>query len=283
MSRAVIGMRKIDLAQIHARHPQLRPSEQRVATVVLADPETVLQQSMAQLAQQAGVSEPTVMRFCQALGAKGFREFKLELARTLAGQLRYAQQALSADDSSATLADKVIEGAMASLEALRVGLDPVALDTAATLLGEARRVECYGLGGAGIVASDAQFKLARLGIPTVAYSDPHCHRVSASLLTAGDVVLAVSNSGANKLLLPSIELALAGGAAVVAVTASDSPLAHLASVTLAADGAQHRYAPIQARIVPMVIIDALVIRIALSGRSLGQLEAVLAEDFIGGD
>lgn len=275
------------LSRVAKLRDGLRPSEQRVAATVLADPNTVLHQSMAQLARSAGVSEPTVMRFCQAMGARGFQDFKLQLAQSLAGQLRYAQQAIRSDDSPGRLASKVIDGAIASLSDLRNGLDEQALSQAVELLARSRRVECYGLGGAGIVASDAQFKLSRLGIPTVAYSDPHCHRVAASLLGPGDAVLAVSNSGANRLLLASVDLALEAGADVVAVTAGGSPLAERATVCLSVTAHINgdRYAPIQARIAPMVVIDTLVIGIALAQgpvmqNRLGRLEAVLEEDFL---
>ena len=52
------------LELIAAAAPQLRRSERKVADVVLADPGRVLHSGMAALAAAAGVSEPTVMRFC---------------------------------------------------------------------------------------------------------------------------------------------------------------------------------------------------------------------------
>ncbi|MEN9873391.1 MAG: hypothetical protein RL186_288 [Pseudomonadota bacterium] len=68
---------------IDAQRSRLRPSERAVADFVLGRPSVVVHMSIADFAQSAGVSEPTIMRFCKALGCVGFMEFKLALARDL--------------------------------------------------------------------------------------------------------------------------------------------------------------------------------------------------------
>ncbi|NQV79797.1 MAG: MurR/RpiR family transcriptional regulator [Alphaproteobacteria bacterium] len=62
----------------------LSQSERRVADVVLDAPESVPRKTMAALSAEAGVSEPTVLRFCRSLGLSGFADFKIELAQALA-------------------------------------------------------------------------------------------------------------------------------------------------------------------------------------------------------
>jgi RpiR family transcriptional regulator, carbohydrate utilization regulator len=61
----------------------LRPSERRVADYVIGRPSVVVQMSIADLSEQAQVSEPTIMRFCRAIGCVGFMDFKRSLARDL--------------------------------------------------------------------------------------------------------------------------------------------------------------------------------------------------------
>ncbi|MBP1778860.1 MAG: MurR/RpiR family transcriptional regulator, partial [candidate division NC10 bacterium] len=46
----------------------LRDSEKKVARVVLESPGQVIYRSISELAEEAGTSEPTVLRFCRALG-----------------------------------------------------------------------------------------------------------------------------------------------------------------------------------------------------------------------
>jgi RpiR family transcriptional regulator, carbohydrate utilization regulator len=71
------------IAAIESNLAQLRPSERLVANFVLGRPSVVIHMSIADLAEQAAVSEPTIMRFCKAVGCLGFMEFKLALVRDL--------------------------------------------------------------------------------------------------------------------------------------------------------------------------------------------------------
>ena len=69
------------LDRIRKTYASLRPSEQRVADYVLNHPETCTQQTISELADQVQVSQPTVVRFVQARGFGGFRNFKYCLLR----------------------------------------------------------------------------------------------------------------------------------------------------------------------------------------------------------
>jgi RpiR family transcriptional regulator, carbohydrate utilization regulator len=71
------------ISAIEAHLETLRPSERAVADFVLGRPTVVVTMSIADLAEQCQVSEPTIMRFCKAIGCLGFMELKLGLARDL--------------------------------------------------------------------------------------------------------------------------------------------------------------------------------------------------------
>ena len=71
------------LDRVKSAYATLRPSEQRVADQVLADPEKCTRCTIAELADQVQVSQPTVVRFVQALGFDGYRSFKLTTWVTL--------------------------------------------------------------------------------------------------------------------------------------------------------------------------------------------------------
>ena len=57
----------------------LRKSELKVAEYVLKNPLKVIRMRIVDLAEEAKVSEPTVVRFCRGVGCKGFQDFKLAL------------------------------------------------------------------------------------------------------------------------------------------------------------------------------------------------------------
>ncbi|HXH01860.1 MAG TPA: transcriptional regulator HexR [Candidatus Competibacteraceae bacterium] len=253
------------LNRIENLKAKLRRSERKVAEWVLARPQAAIQAPIANVAAQAGVSEPTVIRFCRALGCEGFQEFKLKLAQSLAAGVPYVHQEVLDGDRGADLVAKVFDSASAAILRARDRLDPKAVDRAVELLANARSIQCYGHGASGIVAQDAQHKLFRLGVPVVAYSDPHVHSMAAALLEPGDVVIAISHSGRSKDLLHSARLALEAGAAVIAMTAAGSPLAELATVCLdsGVEEDTRTYIPMTSRLADLAIVDVLAVGVAL--------------------
>lgn len=264
------------LAQVEAARARLSKAEQQVADYVLAHPHDIMNQSIAVLAGNIGVSQPTVARFCLALGFTGFKEFKLRLVQSLAGGVPFVHRDVGAGDPASALVAKVLDRTITALMRVRSELDPVALDQAIQLLVNARKIEFYGSGNSGIIATDAQHKFFRLGVPTVAYADAHIHGMAAALLQPGDVVVAISNTGRTRDVLHSVESARQAGASVVAITASGSPLAQSSTVALCADVEEDPdvYSPMSSRIVHLAIIDVLAVGVALARgpKLLAQLE-----------
>jgi len=146
----------------------------------------------------------------------------------------------------------------------RLFVDSVA--AAIALLADARRIEFYGAGGSGIAALDVQHKFFKLGVPSVAYSDPHTYTTSAALLGAGDVVVAISNTGRTRDILDAVKSALDGGAKVIAITHGNSPLARMASVGLFAnvDEDTDIFSPMTSRVSHLAIGDILAVGVALA-------------------
>lgn len=73
------------LDRVKSVYASLRPSEQRVADHVLNHPEECTRCIISELAEQVGVSQPTVVRFVQAMGFDGYRSFKYCLLRDRSG------------------------------------------------------------------------------------------------------------------------------------------------------------------------------------------------------
>ena len=71
------------IRRIENNQSTLRKSEAKVASFVLDNANQVIRMRIVDLASQSGVSEPTVIRFCRAIGFDGFRSFKLQLAQHL--------------------------------------------------------------------------------------------------------------------------------------------------------------------------------------------------------
>ena len=254
------------LSQVEAMRAQLRPSERKLAEYVLEAPREVLDLSMTEFAARAGVSQPTIARFCQALGFSGFREFKIRLAQGVAADVPTVYRDVRTDEPAAGVAAKVLDRTIGALIAVRNSLSSDSVAAAIAMLADARRIEFYGAGGSGIAALDMQHKFFRLRVPSVAYSDPHTYTTSAALLGAGDVVVAISNTGRTRDILDACRSALNGGAKVIAITHGNSPLARLATVGLFAnvDEDTDIFSPMTSRVSHLAIGDILAVGLALA-------------------
>jgi len=255
------------LSKIKAARDTLRKSEQKVADVVIADPDASVQSSIQAIATRAGVSEPTVIRFCRALECVGFQQFKLKLAQDLARRGTFFYQDVTAEDSSRELANKLLDGAIASLVQIREQINEDALDAAIALYEQCNRVELYGSGGSAVVAEDAQLKFFRLGKPAIAYSDPHIQHAAAALLDEDALVIAISHSGRSSDILKTVEIARQAKAKVISVTATRSPLAQCSDIALTVDVNEDSdiFSPVKSRLGQMVVLDVLAVGVAVRG------------------
>jgi RpiR family transcriptional regulator, carbohydrate utilization regulator len=253
------------LPRIEALRAQLRPSEQKLADYVLAAPREILDLSMTDLSARAGVSQPTIARFCQALGCSGFREFKIRLAQSIAPGVPSVYRDVEPDEPAPGIIGKVFDRTIGALIEVRNSLSAGSVAEAIALLARASRIEFYGAGGSGIAAQDIQHKFFRLGMPSVAYSDPHTYSMSAALLGPGDVVVAISNTGRTRDIIEASRSALTRGAKVIAITLGSSPLARVASICLFSNVVEENdvFSPMTSRMSHLAIGDILAVGVAL--------------------
>ena len=262
------------LGQIQRARPNLSPAEKRVADHVLAHPRSVLNDPVAEIARAAQVSQPTVIRFCRSLGCEGLSDFKLRLASGLTGTVPVTHTQVTRDDSVLELGTKVLGNTASAILQVRDHLNRDSIDRAIALLADARRADCFAVGYYGAVAHDAQYKFLRLGLPSGCYTDPRVQALAAQVLGAGDVAFIVSPSGRKDELLAVADAARERGAAVIAVTASQSPLARKADVALIVDHAEDAdmHLPMVSRVLHLLMVDIVAVGLAMqrgaSGSSL---------------
>ena len=242
----------------------MRKSERKVAEFILGNPAEVINMRIVDLARRADVSEPTVVRFCRAVGCKGFQEFKLALAQQLASSPSFGQIAVTDGDSVREYTHKVFDSTVDTLLQVRDSIDPERLDHAIQALAQAHRVEFYGFGASAAVAADAQHRFFRLQMPSAAYSDPHLQNMSATSLEPGSVVVAISQSGRTRALLDSMELLRNRGIEVIGLAPSSTPILEAATIALPIDAVEdiQLYTPLSSRIAHLVVIDVLAIGVA---------------------
>ncbi len=247
------------LEKIQSHLDILSKSERKVAEVILASPQTAIHCSIATLARMADVSEPTVNRFCRRLDTKGFPDFKLHLAQSLANGTPYVNRNVDEGDAADAYTSKIFESTMATLDQVKNTLDISAVNRAVDLLTQAKKISFFGLGASAAVAHDAMNKFFRFNIPVVYFDDIVMQRMSCMNCTEGDVVVLISHTGRTKNLVELAHLARENDATVIAITSQNTPLANEATLALLLDVPEDTdvYMPMVSRIAQLTLIDVL--------------------------
>jgi glucokinase len=253
------------LGQIRRARTELSPAELRVAEYVLAHPRAALNDPIADISRAAQVSQPTVIRFCRSLGCEGLSDFKLRLASGLTGTVPVTHTQVTHDDSMLELGAKVLGNTASAILQVRSQLNREMIDKAIALLIQANRVEFFAVGHYGVVAQDAQYKFLRFGVSSGAYTDSRLQLLAASVLKPGDVAVIISSSGRMSELLEVADKARERGAYIIAITASQSPLARKADAALIVDHVEDisTHLPMISRILHLLVIDILAVGVAM--------------------
>jgi len=252
------------LVRIRSLYDSLSPSEQKVADYVLAHPHDVLQMPIAVLAKQAGVSDPTVIRFCRSLGYRGYLEFKIALARDTASPVQLIQASVDEKDSPETITNKVFAAGIQALQDTLSVLDKGAFAQAVNALANARKVLIVGVGTSGPIAHMMYNRLFRIGVNCIVETDSYLQLMQASLLGPQDVVVAISQTGSSVDPVLTLKEAKKHGATTIAICGNAAaPLTMEADIVLLSVSRELRPEAVASRIAQIAIIEALYVTLAM--------------------
>ncbi|WP_328476012.1 MurR/RpiR family transcriptional regulator [Actinoplanes sp. NBC_00393] len=252
--------------------PTLSPAEQRVAQVIIDEAATASRLTITDLAERAGSSETTVIRFCRAMGFAGYSELRLTLA-TEAGRASEAAAAsdepvgsdISESDDLAQVVKKIAFADARAVEETASQIDIAVLEQVVDLVAGARRVDIYGVGASAFVALDFQQKLFRIGRIAYAWSDTHLALTSAALLDERDVAFGISHTGTTTDTIDAFTEAKRHGARTVALTNfPKTPITRVADLVLttAARETTFRSGAMASRLAQLTVIDCVFVGVA---------------------
>lgn len=257
---------KISSVILRNVYADLTKTEKRIADYIMINMDTIMEQTISDIAAGINTSEITVSRFCKKIGYSGLQSLKIALASEMQSANEPVFCDVSKDDSNEDVARKVFQNINDGMSDTLKLLDFSAIEQAVNRLVEAKKIAVYGFGNSATVCRDIETRFLRFGIPVQAFSDAHQQITSAALMQDGDVVIAVSHTGATLELLESVELAKQNGATIIAITSyAKSPLVKLADITLQGMGREVHYCSeaIASRLVHMAITDILYTAISM--------------------
>lgn len=234
------------LFEIQKEYHRLRKSEKKVADVILEQRISLDHMTITELATEAGVSQPTVQRFAQAMGKTGFRELKVGLLRDesleQASRSKRNQiygHSITPEDKVEEIPAKTIYSTIKLLEETIKAIDVKAFATAVEAIVKARSIVLYGVENSTSTISDLETKLLYLGLNCRSYKDSYLQLVSARHLGKGDVAVGISYSGNSRDTVDTLKLAREAGACTIAVTNfRDSLLSKYADILICTGNTQ---------------------------------------------
>ena len=255
--------------------PSLSPAEQRVARLVVADPADAARRTITDLATAAETSEATVIRFCRSVGMEGYPQLRIRLAAEAARRVEPPDARVVGGDipPGADLAQIIATIAFndaRAVEETAEQLDPDVCERVVDAINGAGRIEIYGAGASGFVASDFQQKLHRIGRTAFYFPDVHAALTSAALLAKGDVAIGISHTGTTSDVIEVLEQARSRGATTVTITNFPrSPITEVADLVLttAARETTYRSGAMASRLAQLTVVDCLFVGVAARNRA----------------
>jgi DNA-binding MurR/RpiR family transcriptional regulator len=241
------GKKEIFARILESYDSHMTAAEQRIADHLLKHPHEGITFSVATLAQGAGTSEATVVRFAKTLGFAGFLDFKQELlrraSRELAGPERYESLSntvgsnpvsTSKGPHGPTLA-QIADSEVANIAETIENLDAESFTQCVALLASAPIVYTVGSGLSSYFARMAAYQFTMIGKRTIALPEgASAYEEQLKLATPkADVLLAFSFPPYSKSVLSLAEFAREQGIPCVCITdRRQSPMARLAQCAL---------------------------------------------------
>jgi DNA-binding MurR/RpiR family transcriptional regulator len=210
------------LIRIRQRYAGFAQSDKKLADFLLSQPDHARHLSSQQLAQEAGVSQSSVVKFAQKIGYKGFPALKLAISEALAShpnpQSMPVHNQIRGDDPMRLVGEKLIKEKVAAMHAtLDVNTEEKLLESVA-MLRTARRVILTGIGASGLVARNFGWKLNKIGLTAIVEQDMHALLATVQAMEPNDVLLALSYSGERREINLAADEALRAGGKILAIT-----------------------------------------------------------------
>src|SRR4249919_1176120 len=186
------------LVKLRSERDRMSAIERRIADFILDNALLLRDYSSQQLASAVGISQSSVVKFCQKLGFKGYPDLKYSIgeAAARADSIEDAAPARTGrEPAEEPVAASLWRLKSAAEEETRLINSPEALAEVAQAIGAAGKAFIIGLGEDDIHARAFALRLSLLGILVVHNFDTAHMTASVSAADADDVLLVFSEHG----------------------------------------------------------------------------------------
>lgn len=221
------GSNTTTLDLVGAASGELTPTERRIAEAVMAEPTLLAFGTVSDLASHVGTSRPSIVRFANKLGFKGYTTLQQHVREELSHQLARPSDRIRSDsEARLPVRDKINTALATVFDVLESGQ----IEEMATLLVRARKI--WILSGetsqAGARALYSGLSMVRSGVRSL---DEHFVGTDLSDAGSGDVAIVIDFFRYRRQVVKAARAFAGSGAQVIAITDSAlSPLIELADM-----------------------------------------------------
>ncbi|GEL67961.1 MurR/RpiR family transcriptional regulator [Marinilactibacillus psychrotolerans] len=240
--------------------------EKKLADYITASPEKIIHGTINQIADDTGLADSTVFRFCKRLGYKGFQDMKIALASEQVKELHDIHEHLSSEDNERTVLKKVFQSNIKTLEDTLTVIDEDHFKGAVNAMLKADRIELFGFGGSNVIALDGYHKFIRTGLPVSAQIDAHMQLMSASQMTDSSVAVLISHTGHSKDILGLLDTLKQNNVFTIGITSyTQSPFSQQVDIPLytLSEETDFRSEALASRIAQLSLLDAIYVNIMM--------------------
>lgn len=227
---------KSALSRLRESRDAMSATEQAVSDYVLSHLDEAVELSIHQLAEKTFASPSTIIRMCQRIGCRGYKEFRQAVTFEVAARCAGAEQErgeITRSDSLDEIVDKVTHKNIMSLESTKNLIDTQVLRVCVELLGGARTVLLFAQGASLAAVRDLNVKLLRLNKHCVSNTDWRAQLLQAQNATREDLAIVVSCSGETAEVIQCMNALRENHTPIVAITQQESsPVTELADYRL---------------------------------------------------
>lgn len=254
------------ITRMNDRFPKMSKSHKVIATFISEHYEEAVFMTAAKLGETVNVSESTVVRFATGIGYDGYPEFQTALEDWVKNQLSSVQRirVKYGTSTQSEILTSVLTSDIEKINDTLLTLDPVAFETAISIIMKAKRVYVIGIRSCEPLADFLSFYLNMIRGDVQLLRSTNTSEMFEQMIRIGeeDAIIGISFPRYSMRTLKAMEFANDRNAKVITITDSvHSPMNLYSSCNLLARS--DMVSIVDSLVAPLSVINALVVGLCL--------------------
>lgn len=246
---------------------EMTVKEKEIANYILNNMEEILTLTSAEMGNNIGVSQSSVIKFIKKIGFNKFGEFKIQLTKELENIKQNKDKIHSEiylDDSLEDISFKVFNETIKVMEDTLKIIDHKYFEKIIDIIKTSKKILLVGSGMSSIVAKDLEIKLIKIRIDALHYESSHMQLMKLATMDKEDLIIAISHRGETEDVIDVIKKANKKGIKVLSITSIEkNTVANLSDFNLKviSEETNFRSSAISSRMAQLILNDIIFLRL----------------------